>query len=909
MAEVRFSVKLDGVEQTVNSINDLEDALKRTKSELANVDIGSAAFKDLQKQARALDSELKNIQKATEGVDTAKLAGSFAKLGETVVGGFAVATSALKLFGRESEDLTKAQEQAQQTLTLILGARAIAEGVVEGAAAARLIVDKVSLITTNALTIAFGRQTVALAAEAAAAGTATAAQTALNTAMKLSPIGLLIGSITALIVYWEDLAEATGLANTDLEEYNATQDKVSKEAQDKLATSLASITTNFNELQNAISQTTGAAQKSWLTTALKDLPELINLTGDEADAVDQVNEALQFRITLGQAEEKRKTNLELISGLLKDIATGEREGVKLSQEQLNSASNRINTLRDENQVLAQQIGTLKAQLDATISTEAAKKKAVEETKKASDEAFKKRLEQIKQEREEVRQLLLSIRQETKQNLEDIAIDQEEANANLIEDTFLREQKLLEISAKRQNTELERQRQANIEKIKSTSLSANEETKAIEVINQEFAKRRQANEEALQQNLVELNQRRAEQVAQVDAALLTELNFGDAQFADTRRKRELDDAAFRNELSQRRLTDGVIFDRLTIKQREDYLNTLNQLEQDSLDIQRQQRIADNNAEEQRELQLARDRFKRGELTAEQLGQIEANLLTTRLQKNAQVEEDIAQQRIAINKKTEEQILQERIRGIQTYLQFATQGLQALSTVSQTIETVRLQNVDAANQRELEANNSKNQSILDQEIARINNEQISETEKQKKIEAASKKAQDQKAKDDKKTEDKIEKQRNEIRKQAFARTKALNIATALVNGAQSVLQAIAQFGPPPSPLGIAGIAAAGVITAAQVAAIASQQYQETGGTTPSLNLPDTTANIAGGETAGPANTGGFSLFNPDLVNITQTGGRGAAGGGGSTGPLRVIVVESDITDVQGRVRATVDQASFG
>ena len=80
MAEVRLKVVLDGAEQTINTVSQLEDALQRTKSELAGLEIGSTAFKNLQGQARHLDSELKNIQKATEGVDTAKLAGSFAKL-------------------------------------------------------------------------------------------------------------------------------------------------------------------------------------------------------------------------------------------------------------------------------------------------------------------------------------------------------------------------------------------------------------------------------------------------------------------------------------------------------------------------------------------------------------------------------------------------------------------------------------------------------------------------------------------------------------------------------------------------------------------------------------------------------------------------------------------------------------
>lgn len=43
---------------------------------------------------------------------------------------------------------------------------------------------------------------------------------------------------------------------------------------------------------------------------------------------------------------------------------------------------------------------------------------------------------------------------------------------------------------------------------------------------------------------------------------------------------------------------------------------------------------------------------------------------------------------------------------------------------------------------------------------------------------------------------------------------------INTAQAILQAIAQFGPPPSPAGIAGIAAAGIIGAVQAAAVISQ-----------------------------------------------------------------------------------------
>lgn len=76
---------------------------------------------------------------------------------------------------------------------------------------------------------------------------------------------------------------------------------------------------------------------------------------------------------------------------------------------------------------------------------------------------------------------------------------------------------------------------------------------------------------------------------------------------------------------------------------------------------------------------------------------------------------------------------------------------------------------------------------------------------------------------------EKERQIRIKQAKANKKQalFNIA---INTAQAILQAIAQFGPPPSPLGIAGIAAAGLIGVTQAAAVVSAPLPafEDGGT---------------------------------------------------------------------------------
>ncbi len=107
-----------------------------------------------------------------------------------------------------------------------------------------------------------------------------------------------------------------------------------------------------------------------------------------------------------------------------------------------------------------------------------------------------------------------------------------------------------------------------------------------------------------------------------------------------------------------------------------------------------------------------------------------------------------------------------------------------------------------------------------------------------------------------------------KRRFQRDKAFNIASALINGASAVVKGIATFGPPPSPLGIAAIASAGIITALQVAAIASQKLNPSGG---GGGGGATAGGGAGGFTPTAA-TGGGTTPN---IPTTPTGGTNESG----------------------------------
>ena len=72
--------------------------------------------------------------------------------------------------------------------------------------------------------------------------------------------------------------------------------------------------------------------------------------------------------------------------------------------------------------------------------------------------------------------------------------------------------------------------------------------------------------------------------------------------------------------------------------------------------------------------------------------------------------------------------------------------------------------------------------------------------------------------------------------FKTQKALAMVGVAIDGASAIIKAFAQFGPPPSPLGIAAAAAAGAATAGALAAIGSQRMPiefPTGGLVPSMD----------------------------------------------------------------------------
>lgn len=129
---------------------------------------------------------------------------------------------------------------------------------------------------------------------------------------------------------------------------------------------------------------------------------------------------------------------------------------------------------------------------------------------------------------------------------------------------------------------------------------------------------------------------------------------------------------------------------------------------------------------------------------------------------------------------------------------------------------------------------------------------------------------------------EEKKQEIRKKAFKRQKALDLADATIQGIKAVQSALAS----PFPFNIALAAINGATAAANIAKIASVQFEgESGAGAPSGGL---------GNTARA--TGGANV--PQVTNTTTTIGE----------PTKVFVSEQDITNTQNRVTVAEQQGTL-
>ena len=309
---IALTLTIDGVQQTITTISQLETAIKAAKEQLAGLEIGSVEFKNLSTQIRQADSALQNLNENIAGKKLAENIERYAKIGSAITGSFAAAQAAISLFGNESEDVAKAAAQAQNLLTIALVGREVAEGAV---AASTLIADlatKAQTASTLAADSATKRFYATLAANP---------YTAL-----LVGIGLLVGALFAFGGATDEAA------------------KKDKEFKEQLNKDIAKEITQLKLLVNQVNNTSLSlnTRKKALDDLQKQFPayfENLNkediLTGKVKIATETLTGAIikqaQARALQSRIEERAVKLLDLEEKILK--ATKDRQAAELAERQ------------------------------------------------------------------------------------------------------------------------------------------------------------------------------------------------------------------------------------------------------------------------------------------------------------------------------------------------------------------------------------------------------------------------------------------------------------------------------------------------------------------------------------------------------------------------------------------------
>jgi hypothetical protein len=259
-----------------------------------------------------------------------------------------------------------------------------------------------------------------------------------------------------------------------------------------------------------------------------------------------------------------------------------------------------------------------------------------------------------------------------------------------------------------------------------------------------------------------------------------------------------------------------------------------------------------------------------------------------------QEEYRKKKAELDKKYDEQgkanevkAREESLKGVTQAIEGAQKGLDELKKINalvNEIDQARLNNI-AKNRDEDLANLDKNlQAQLSQEgLTADQKAQIEQNFAQQKYQI----------------ELKAFNEEEKIKKAQFARDKALRLAQVGIDTASAIVKGIAQFGPPPSPAGIAAIASASLIGITQAMAIMNQKYQA--GSAPT---PPQLSSGGGGALSGA----GASSFTANTQTQTTDLNQLGQGQQSQTMTSQVVVLESDITNTQNKVQLQEAKSSF-
>ena len=222
--------------------------------------------------------------------------------------------------------------------------------------------------------------------------------------------------------------------------------------------------------------------------------------------------------------------------------------------------------------------------------------------------------------------------------------------------------------------------------------------------------------------------------------------------------------------------------------------------------------------------------RWEINQIKLTEKEKQLLKTEtLQQIAKMEANHRKQAAEQEKEAAEQAQEIRDQRMQNALDSMASLAQSMQDIFTLVYNIRKQEIDDE-RAALEEKNNTLQANAEAEKARAQSSYEDKRISKQEFDNYSRQIDDRFNADRQASEEALDKRAAELEKKAARRKKAIAIAQSIIAGAQAVMQGIAQFGPPPSPAGIAAIAAAVLTTGIQIATITKTKFAKGGPTTP-------------------------------------------------------------------------------
>lgn len=663
-------------------------------------------------------------------------------------------------------------------------------------------------------------------------GQSTGAVKALRLAIAATGVGALVAGVAALSGAFSD-------ANKEIDTNSDVTNKAIEAAADELSA--------LDKLKGTINDENLTREEK--TKAIKQLqeeyPSLLSNVDAEKSSIQEVNKALELNAQLVMLKAKSDALAAIRSEQYKKQLSEQLEVDQLVNENAIALYGSINNLT----------AAQKAEIEQMVLGFGPAKKNIEDSKTKirlldeQDKAIQKQIENIRKQGasdEDIRDKEKKTEDQRKK-AEDAAKKREEASKKRDEASKKRKEEAARLAA--EQAKIEQDRLNNLLKLE-----------------QDFRLQIQQVENEYQDSLLDAKTREENTIREKYFVLIQQAKqYGiDVTTLTKARQAELDklDADY--------------------KQKE--IEKQAELDKKKLDLYTQYRLS------------IADEFETELIQFEQAQADETKMLNDALQNNAitqeqyllaqlRLEDEYNKKLIEINDKKNKAIsdsnkksLEERLAEVQQGIDIAQQALNTLSAINDLANQAGQNRID-----ELNTQAEEQTSALDkQQQEELSNANLTADEK-------------------KSIEEKFNKQKQEvllkafneeekIKKAQFERDKAFKISQIAIDTASAILKAIATYGPPPSPLGIFGIASAGAIGLAQAATVAATKYK--GGTPPSVS------SAGGGSVSTGASASTFTAAN---TNTQQTNLQDILGGasGGSQTSSKVYVVESDITATQQKV----------